>query len=276
MCGFRTPDEIHRLLVNFLRPASSPTASAAAPAVLREGFIPLLQSLEKHEPDTALRNFFNGLFCLSQAVRDALTEYILCNDMQIQDERKLLQSFARQYPGDPAVIAPLYLNIFRLEPGEAVFLKAGILHAYIHGFGVELMANSDNVLRGGLTKKHIDIPELMKVLDFVPQKPQIITPEPNRTCFTYPVFCEEFSLAKVHNAQHSPLFSEHGPSVCIVTEGTFSIENPESSAENRLVLGQGESAFIPPAGCGESSPVLQGQGTIFIASCGIGFDENLC
>ena len=72
----------------------------------------------------------------------------------------------RQYPGDIVVLSPVFLNTVRLQPGEAMLLQAGQLHAYLDGTGVELMANSDNVLRGGLTPKHVDVPELLKVLRF--------------------------------------------------------------------------------------------------------------
>jgi len=252
MCGFRSPDEIRRLFSLFLD---------SAPASVREGFAPLLQALEIPNPTTALRNFFEILFTISQELREALTEFILSTHGAENCEWELMRNFARLYPGDPAVIAPLYLNVFRLEPGEAFFLKAGILHAYIHGFGVELMANSDNVLRGGLTSKHIDIPELMKVLDFNPLKPQIIKPEAPFSCFTYPAPCEEFSLTVMRGTGGSaalPLALAQSASIGIVTEGEVSVSG--------TVLKQGESAFFPPANSSESPLVLQGHFTLYIAS----------
>lgn len=72
------------------------------------------------------------------------------------------------YPGDPGVLASLLLNRVRLSPGEGMYLPAGNLHAYLHGTAIEIMANSDNVPWGGLTPKHIDVPELLRVLDFTP------------------------------------------------------------------------------------------------------------
>lgn len=81
------------------------------------------------------------------------------------------------YPGDPGVIAAMLLNHVRLQPGEAMFLGAGIPHAYLDGLGVELMANSDNVLRCGLTPKHVDVPELLKVVVFEPSAPGVLRPE---------------------------------------------------------------------------------------------------
>jgi mannose-6-phosphate isomerase len=258
MCGFRSPDEIARLFSAFL----------AAPAPVRESFIPLLQALEIPNPALALRNFLDALFGLSLPVREALTEFIL----SVQGdggEWELVREFARQYPGDPAIIAPLYLSVFHLEPGEAVFINAGILHAYIHGLGVELMANSDNVLRGGLTPKHIDVPELMNILDFNPVKLQIIQPEPGSCCFTYPSPCEEFSLTVMRGeaagaAAKPAAFARNAPTLCIVTEGEVLMET--SSDADSMVLKQGESAFIPPAVGGKGPLVLRGGYTLYAAS----------
>jgi len=173
-------------------------------------------------------------------------------------EWELMRSFANQYPNDPAIIAPLYLNVFRLQPGEAVFLKAGVLHAYIQGFAVELMANSDNVLRGGLTPKHIDVPELTKVLEFAPLKPKVIKPGSGLSDFTYQVPCKEFSLSVMHGSGDSAPLALDGPSICIVTEGAASIEGD--------ILPKGESIFVPPYRHGEKPFVLQGSYTLYIAS----------
>jgi mannose-6-phosphate isomerase len=258
LCGFRGVDEIRGLLAVFLE---SP--------VLREGLAPLTRALSNREPAVALRDFLAGLFGLSQQVREALTEYVL-SICERGCELELMRGLARLYPGDPAVIAPLYLNVFRLEPGEAVFLEAGVLHAYIHGFGVELMANSDNVLRGGLTGKHVDVPELMKVLDFKPFKPRIITP--NASCFSYPTPCGEFSLTRICGSGGATcggvvepwppaLAALSGPAICIVTEGELII----AASDKETVVKQGESLFIPPV----KSPLsLKGRFTLYIASSG--------
>ena len=252
LCGFRDIDEIRKQLAVFLEPA---------PPVLREGFAPLTQALSNGNPAAALRNFLAGLFGLSQQAREALTEYILSLKERVC-ELELMQNLARLYPGDPAVIAPIYLNVFRLEPGQAVFLEAGVLHAYIHGFGVELMANSDNVLRGGLTPKHIDVPELMKVLDFKPFKPAIITP--NAGYFSYPTPCGEFSLSRIYGPTEISLMSQEGPSICIVTEGELVI----ATGDRETIVKRGESLFIPPFKRGEGPLWLKGNFTLFIASSG--------
>jgi len=263
LCGFRGVDEIRALLAVFFEPPFT----AAPPPVLREGFAPLTRALSNSDPAAALRDFLAGLFGLSKAVRVALGEYVLslrepppgCG-ASLCDAMQLIQDLARLYPGDPAVISPLYLNVFRLAPGEAVFLEAGVLHVYIHGFGVELMANSDNVLRGGLTPKYIDVPELMKVLDFKPFKPQIITP--NSTLFSYPVPCDEFLLTRICGPADICLWSPGWPSICIVTEGELII----SDKGRETVVKQGESLFILPVKSDESPLSLMGDFTLFVAS----------
>ena len=262
LCGFRSPAEIRRLFSVFLE-------SPAVPDIVHKDLSLMLEALEISGTDNgeaALREFFNELLKLAPATRDALSQYILCaNETDSPEWRRrpiwvLMREFARLYPGDPAVISPLFMNIFRLEPGEAIFLQAGILHSYCHGFGVELMANSDNVLRGGLTDKFINIPELMKVVDFKPFTPQVIKPEPGFSCFTYPVPCAEFSLTVIqdkYGENGAILFPRNGPAIGIVTEGELAIDD--------MILKRGESVFIPPA---SEKLSLRGHFTFYIASCG--------
>ncbi len=89
-------------------------------------------------------------------------------------EARMALELSERYPGDAGVLAALLLNLVVLAPGEALYLPAGNLHAYLSGAGVELMANSDNVLRGGLTSKHVDVAELLRVLDFTPRTPPVL------------------------------------------------------------------------------------------------------
>jgi len=257
MCGFRSPGEIVR--------AIAPLLSALQAAPLRESLSPLLHALEMPDTAIALRNFLNALFNLSPSAREALTQCILSTQGE-GEEWELMRQFARQYPNDPAIIAPLYLNVFHLAPGEAVFIDAGILHAYIHGFGVELMANSDNVLRGGLTSKHVDVPELMRALNFTPMQPRVIKPEPDSGCFTYPAPCEEFSLTvmrgKADGTAQAIALPRNAPAICIVTEGEVSVAAPGAPD---TVLKQGEAAFIPAVG-DEQPLILRGEYTLYAAS----------
>ena len=299
MCGFRHPYEIRHLLSLFLKqpytlkPGAEPLSftkqqypsSQPVSDIINEAFTPLLEALELSGPaevSNALRNFFIELFSLSIAAREALTEYILSyeaannSDPQVLEtcEWRLMSEFARQYPEDPSIIAPLYLNVFHLEPGEAVFLKAGVLHSYIKGFALELMANSDNVLRGGLTKKHTDILELMNILDFTPHKPEAIKPLSLPGTFIYPSPCGEFSLTRIktktdgtsgNDEQGKAELVLNGPVIGIVTEGEATI--------NDTILKKGESVFFPFEE--NQEPVtLRGNFTFHAASSGNIFFEK--
>jgi mannose-6-phosphate isomerase len=289
MCGFRRPGEIRKGLECFLAPA---------PRSLRQGLLPLLESLENPDDAAALREFLSAVFGLSAGLREELTAYALgadcpadadsnagpASDSPGPGRMETLRYFAELYPGDPAIIAPLYLNLFRLEPGEAVFLRAGVLHAYLHGFGVELMANSDNVVRGGLSSKQGAVPELMKILDFSPGKPAIIKPpggnrgdgEGAGSAFTYPSPCEEFSLAVYRSGGGEKIFARGGPAICVVTEGELEIAfsgaetlrgaGSAPPAARPLILKRGESVFIPAGEDGERSLLFRGNYTAYSAS----------
>jgi mannose-6-phosphate isomerase len=259
MCGFRPPEETSVLLAECFEGASPS---------LRGGIEPLQQALTGEEP---LKAFLEALFALPPDTLEELTAY--ARDTALPGgEGDLVSRFAGLYPGDPGIIAPLYLNLLQLMPGEAVYLPAGVLHAYVHGFAVELMANSDNVLRGGLSSKHIDVGELLSILDFKPYRPAILRPRPAGGGLSrYDTPCREFSLQVMKSRGGTTLFSEKGPSIVVVTEGRLRVswgkgENPGD--ENRT-LARGESAFIPaqeekPDGAGPLS--FSGAYTLYIAS----------
>jgi mannose-6-phosphate isomerase len=134
---------------------------------------------------------------------------------------KKLNSF---YPEDPGVFSPLYLNLITLQPGQGLFIPPGVPHAYISGFGVELMTNSDNVIRCGLTHKHVDINEFKKIMSPVPFVPQIITPcRGSQVC--YPLPGEDFSLLYIRGDGGGVSFHESSFAVFIVTEGELNMED---------------------------------------------------
>lgn len=155
----------------------------------------------------------------------------------------------RQYPADIGVISPLFLNLFSLEPGQALFLPAGELHAYLDGLGIELMANSDNVLRGGLTPKHVDVPELLNVLNFVESEIDILMPENiSGRERHYPVLAEEFKLTTIQIEDSIPYISEgnHSVEIILCVHGHSTLTSSESEAPP-IYLNKGESVFIPAA-----------------------------
>ena len=250
MAGFREPEQIAEHLKAFL---------SAAPK-LNEFFLPMLRALDAPSPSDSLLNFFRVLFNIPERDRENVCAFLNKNEtceVITQDLWKPMRSFASLYPADAAVISPLYLNLFTLQPGQAVFIPAGVLHAYVGGFGAELMSSSDNVLRGGLTPKHVDIPELMEILRFKPFMPEIINPV-SSSYFRYPTPSREFSLSFIHRNGEEYKFCERMPAICIVINGELHVGND--------IFKKGESFFMPKAEEGSSPPVFSGNYSLFAAS----------
>jgi len=228
MAGFREPEKIIVSLEGLL---------ISAPQ-LKDIISPLIKALEPG----LLAAFFRTLINFSQYQQEYLRSFIKGSDINKScgfisgDQWDLMKSFCDLYPNDPAILSPLYLNFIRLNPGQAVYIPAGILHAYLSGFGVELMTNSDNVLRGGLTHKHVDIGELFNILHFVPFIPQVITPPESGSWHCYHTPCREFLLAYMFGSGDE-MFPGKTPAICIVTEGELTADNEKFK--------KGDSFFIP-------------------------------
>jgi mannose-6-phosphate isomerase len=175
-------------------------------------------------------------------------------------ERALARRLGALYPGDVGVVSALLLNLVHLEPGEAIYLGAGNLHAYLGGVGVEIMASSDNVLRGGLTPKHVDVPELLQVLDFADGPIDVVRPTPagpNEEIYETPA--REFSLSRVRVQGGSATLEVRGPEILLVTDGALSLAGPAG----RLHLPKGAAAFVPAE---EQRLTLGGTGTAYRAT----------
>lgn len=113
--------------------------------------------LSGHGPTATLASMYHGDIDIDAAIE-------VCARSN-RPEAEWVRRLAAAYPGDPAAVATLLLNHVVLEPGDALRLQAGQLHAYLHGAGIELMGPSDNVVRGGLTEKHVDVDELLRIAD---------------------------------------------------------------------------------------------------------------
>jgi len=151
-----------------------------------------------------------------------------------------VQKLARLWPEDIGVLAPLVFNVMELEPGEAVFIAPGTPHAYLEGTALEIMANSDNVIRCALSDKHIDIPEFISVLGFdaaKPEKTSVVRSAPGIETFDCAV--PEFSLSRI-DASARPIFDVAGPEILLCSEGKASIRSEGGALE----LGKGDSVFV--------------------------------
>lgn len=150
------------------------------------------------------------------------------------------------YPDDPGALISLLLNLVHLEPGECFAMPAGNVHAYLDGLGVEVMAASDNVLRGGLTPKHIDIPELLRTVDF--RALPVPHVRAGGTEWGQQVFAPgfgEFQLQRIELAPGSEpaVLAQHGPLLVLLVSGSALLDSPRGD----LALLRGESAFVPAA-----------------------------
>ena len=159
--GFRDPHESRRMLTVFDAVDGFPGLVAPLEDPGSEGIAAVLTSCL--QPDEQNRRVIAGMIA---AAHDLVQGH---DPASMQEDAPQLARTAveldRAYPGDPSILAALLMNRVHLRPGESLFLGAGTMHAYLHGTGIEIMASSDNVLRGGLTSKHIDVPALLAHAD---------------------------------------------------------------------------------------------------------------
>lgn len=255
LCGFRDPVATAALfdrlgVAGELATVIGPLTGRRGPAALAEVFLDVLSL----DGDRAR---------LIDVVREAAERH--------RDAEGEVGSFARTvleldaaFPGDPGILAALLLNRVELQPGEAVQIPAGCMHAHLSGTGIEVMANSDNVIRGGLTSKHIDVNELVSVLDFTGGEPdlvfeQILAPGVGY----YPTPYPEFDLWRLRPDQTGiTLPGEGSARVILVIDGEMTLTSPKAT----LHLSRGSAALL---GADEPNPVLSGTGLAFLSAAGV-------
>ncbi|WP_055490204.1 mannose-6-phosphate isomerase, class I [Streptomyces sp. TP-A0356] len=241
LCGFRAPDAAAELLagldVDSLKPYVDLLHARPEEAALRE----VLTAVLTADPEGMART---------------VTEAAAACD-RLGGSYAPYADIAHHYPGDPGVIAAMLLNHVQLQPGEALFLGAGVPHAYLNGLGVEIMANSDNVLRCGLTPKHVDVPELLRIVRFEASDPGVLRPEAapdGEEVYETPI--DEFRLSRYvlpEGAAPQDL-TRATPQILLCTAG--------SVRAGEHVLGPGESVFVPA----DDKAEVSGPGTVFRAT----------
>lgn len=177
-------------------------------------------------------------------------------DSFIVEALETVRTLATAFPGDASILSALLLNRVTLTCGEALNLSAGNIHAYLSGLGIELMTASDNVLRGGLTRKHVDVAELLEVLDFTPQPIPHLAPDVAPGLALYRPSGAGFALAHVTADARLTL---SGPAIALCTSGSFRIDGRASSG----VVGRGEALYVTPD---EGEVALVGAGDLFVAT----------
>ena len=208
-----------------------------------------LGALRGQQSPMALKNFFQSLMTMNHKQKTQIISHAVSNAKKFTDDDpayRWMIDLHKQYPSDVGVFSPILLNLICLEPGQAMFLPAGELHAYLDGVGIELMANSDNVLRGGLTPKHIDVPELLNVLNFEERKVNILKTEQINECERlYESHAEEFVLSIIHVREGITYNSSAHRSIEILlcTDGKATITDLEKN--DTIVIEKGKSIIIP-------------------------------
>jgi mannose-6-phosphate isomerase len=217
----------------------------------------------------ALRTLASFLYGLAGPERTALVASVVDAARRHVDARG---EFAREcawavrlaelYPGDIGVVVALLLNLLVLEEGQAVYLSAGYLHAYLGGVGLEIMANSDNVIRGGLTPKHVDVAELLRIVTFADGPVELVVPRDHGPERVYETPASEFCLSRI--AVGPPGFradERRGAEILLCTDGEVTIQ-----ARASLTLRKGASLFVSAR---DGAYEVAGQGTLFRATVGL-------
>ncbi|WP_030912630.1 mannose-6-phosphate isomerase, class I [Streptomyces sp. NRRL F-5126] len=237
-----------------------PVADAAATleALDVDSLKPYVDLLRARPEEAALREVLTAVLTGDPAATAATVTAAAEAAQRLGGPYATYASIARHYPGDPGVIAAMLLNSVTLRPGEAMFLAAGVPHAYLSGLGVEIMANSDNVLRCGLTPKHIDVPELLRIVRFEAADPGVLRPAPDAEgAEVYATGIDEFRLSRyvlAPGGASRDLTAPSAPQILLCTSGT--------SQANDLELRPGDAVFVR---AGEKTE-LSGEGTVFRAT----------
>ncbi|MET7742223.1 mannose-6-phosphate isomerase, class I [Streptomyces sp. NPDC005385] len=241
LCGFRAPEAAADFLA----------------ALDVDALKPYVDLLRAHPEEAALREVLTAVLSADPDDMAHTVTETTAACARLGGDHAPYADLAHHYPGDPGVIAAMLLNHVRLQPGEALFLGAGIPHAYLNGLGVEIMANSDNVLRCGLTPKHVDVPELLRVVRFEASDPGILRPEASsdgEELYATPI--DEFRLSRYSLAEGAAPrdLTRDTPQILLCTAGSVRADG--------IDLTPGRSVFVP---AGEKAEV-SGSGTIFRAT----------
>jgi mannose-6-phosphate isomerase len=245
LCGFRVPAAAAELLAG----------------LEVDSLKPYVDLLHAQPEDAALREVLTAVLTADPQEMAATVAEAAAAAERLGGAYAPYAEIARHYPGDPGVIAAMLLNHIQLQPGEALFLGAGVPHAYLDGLGVEIMANSDNVLRCGLTPKHVDVPELLRIVRFEATEPAVLRPEASPSGEeVYHTPIDEFRLSRYVLAPDAEPrdVTASTPQILLCTAGGVTA--------GELRLAPGESAFVPAGENVEISGTDGGPGTVFRAT----------
>ncbi|MFG2841749.1 mannose-6-phosphate isomerase, class I [Kitasatospora sp. NPDC048296] len=237
LCGFRRPAEAAELMAGLSVPGHDALIDLLSVEDEAEALRGTLAAVLTMDDRTAER--------IARETAQALAE---CDDGDPDWDYAPYARIAKDFPEDRGLITAFLLNHFRLRASEALYLGAGVPHAYLSGACVELQANSDNVLRAGLTPKHIDVPELLKVVVFESDAARVVRPVPVAATpgeQLYPVPIDEFRLSRFELDGVEREIDGRTPQILLCTEGAVRLTATDGTA---LDLVRGQSAFLPATG----------------------------
>lgn len=252
LSGFRPAAEAARFLAALdlkgLRPNIHRLESESSAA-----YRPLLEMLHRH----------TGTDLAAAAVHAA--RRASTTDPNCREAMRWVLRISEHHPDDPLVIAPLFLRLIRLDPGEALFTEAGVLHSYLEGSAVEVMASSDNVLRLGLTSKRVDAGALLQILNYGATDGGVTKPQVDkgrwgtRCSFRPPV--DDFRLEVLHLVDHgkTPLGPDGHARIVLALEGALKVRNTADT----VLLRPGQAALLPATA---SSVTATGPGTLALTT----------
>jgi mannose-6-phosphate isomerase len=208
-----------------------------------------LNELKEKNDTYGLKQFFKFLMTMDQKRKKQVLDETINNARKFEKLGPVFEwiiKLSKEYPGDIGMLSPAVLNLICLEPGEAMFLFSGELHAYLDGLGIELMANSDNVLRGGLTPKHVDVPELLKVVNFEEKDIKILECEKNKAAeCIYESMAKEFllSIISVDSKKDYTSSIDRSAEILLCTDGHAAIIDCEKNVD--ISIQKGTSVIVP-------------------------------
>jgi len=251
LCGFRRPSDTALLFDALAVSELAPCRSLLTEPDGVRSCVTVLLNLSEHAAGALVR-----------AVESACRR-VACSGGPWADVAQRGAQLASAYPGDVGVVVALLLNLLKLRPGQAVYLDAGQIHAYLRGAGVEIMASSDNVLRCGLTVKHVDTTEVLRIADFTATDVaplEAVSDQDGWATFHTPA--PDFRLSMVNLDHNLVKVRAREAQILLCTAGTARLVAPDLEIEMR----RGEALFVAPG----NSAMLSGTGTVFRAQAGLG------
>ena len=224
--GFREVNEIYAII----------------DAVGHSDFSRLKESLSRETSAEGLKEAIQKILSTDSDTIRSIAETVLSSDMSAtvinEKETKYFMSLVETYPDDPGLLLFLLMNFITLEPGDFLYVSPGVTHAYLRGNVVEITSNSDNVIRCGLTPKHINVDEFFSIASFVSEQPQIQTPVESVHTYESPT---PFTLTRL-NLNEEFEATLQGPEILISTQNNFTITN---KSENSFHVEQGHPVWVP-------------------------------